>query len=106
MDFQEAATKERGKEQTVPARGFSFMDAQASKDIPKKKKKEKKSSESKKKKKNDNAEAQISEDVEEFEPVRMPVDEEGFIQSFDVDQVDEFVQFFKRYAPFSPLAAY
>jgi len=77
------------------------MDAQASKDVPKKKKKEKKSSESKKQKNkssNDTAEAQISEDVE-FEPVKVPIDEEGFIQSFDIDQVDEFVQFFKRYVP-------
>jgi len=71
-------------------RNNNMMDAMASnqeKHNPKDKKKSELSEEN----------GHHSTDAVPFEPVELPRDEEGFIQSFGVDQEKEFVQFFKSY---------
>ena len=36
-------------------------------------------------------------DAMKFEPVAVPRDEDGFIESFSIDQTKEWVAFFKKY---------
>lgn len=41
--------------------------------------------------------AQEGTDKEEFVPLELPLDDEGYVQSFKLDQVEEYIEFFKKY---------